>query len=122
MKAKINNTTCIEKGFSTFNIPRITFNGQGCQINVSASTILALNKSGKNPRVGFEVDGSHLFLMWDKEGFEVIPSKSSSNKYRINNRGMIKMINHHIGYDIRRQSYHLQEFKEGKYELIRTGV
>lgn len=123
MKVEINNKTVVEKGFSTtYNVPIVKFSKMGCQINVSASKILSLKKNGKNQKIGFEVDRARLFLTWDKEGFDPIPSKSDFNKFSIKSTGMIKMISHHLGIDVKSTAFYLQEFKEGRYELSKVEV
>ncbi len=121
MKAKIDSKTVVEEGFATYNVPTVKIHKHVCHINVSASKLLDLKPDGKNQKLSFELDGNKLFLMWDfKFGFPVSALDKKKNKYCIRSSPMVKMINHLMKIEpVGTTTFHVGEFKEGRYELIK---
>ncbi len=116
MKVQINEKTVIKNGFVKVGLPFLKFNKSGCFISTAASKILALDR-GKN-RIAFEVENKRLFLIWDKNGWEPINKTKKASIYNIRSYPMAKMVSFETGNDLVCK-YLLDEFKEGRYELIK---
>ncbi len=121
MKVKVNSRTVVEAGFRVYDVPVLKLKKRLCQFNVAAAKLLALTNNGDNQKISFEIDGDKLFLSWDlKDGFPVTMVEDKKNMFCIRCTSMVNMIKTNMGLDPSKvTTFHIAEFKEGRYELIK---